>query len=166
MADNESNEVWAVILGGIIGAGLASPKPEDKRDLAEYRAIKQQTLLRQQNLGKLPELDKLRPKPQLYNLFIEAYRCHVSGFFRASSILSAALLESVLKEKYGEKKFYMLIDEAEKNKGVTTAEKHYLQAIRLERNNFVHNVTREVLETDSQLVLQITIRLIDKLLGA
>lgn len=30
-------EIWAMILGGIIGASLVAPKPEEKQELQEYR---------------------------------------------------------------------------------------------------------------------------------
>ena len=161
----EENDGWAMILGGLIGAGLAAPKPEDKQELQEYRNLKQQLSLRQQRLGSLPSMEKLRSKPQAYNLFIESYNMYLYGFFRGSSILCSALIEFLLKEKYGNRKFYDLINEAEKNKIITTAETHYLHGLRLERNDFVHDILREVKEEDSNLILKITINLLNKLLN-
>lgn len=162
MADDE--QIWAMILGGLIGAALAAPKVGEKQELQEYRNLKQQLLLRKQRLGDLPSLEKLRSKPQLYNLFIESYKMYLYGFFRGSSILCSVVIESLLKEKYGDKKFYELINEAEKNKIITKAEMHYLHGLRLERNDFVHNVLREIREEESQLILRITINLLNKLL--
>jgi len=89
---------------------------------------------------------------------------YLYGFFRGSSIFCSAVIESLLKEKYGDKKFYELINEAEKNKIITKAEMHYLHGLRLERNDFVHNVLREIKEEESQLILRITINLLNKLL--
>jgi len=162
MADDD--QAWAMILGGLIGAGLAAPKPQEKQELQEYRNLKQQLWLRQQKLGSLPDLEKLRTRPQFYNSFVEAYKMYLHGFFRGSAILCSALIESLLKEKYNSKNFYELIKEAE-NKLLTKAEAHYLHGLRLERNDFVHDILCEVNEGDSQLILRITIKLLNKILG-
>jgi len=162
MADDD--QAWAMILGGLIGAGLAAPKPQERQELQEYRNLKQQLWLRQQKLGSLPDLEKLRARPQFYNSFVEAYKMYLYGFFRGSAILCSVLIESLLKEKYGSKKFYELIKEAE-NKLLTKAEVYYLHGLRLERNDFVHDILCEVKEEDSQLILRITIKLLNKILG-
>lgn len=161
----KDDQAWAMILGGLIGAGLAAPKPEERQELQEYRNIKQQLLLRQQRLGALPDLEKLRARPQLYNSFVETYNMYLYGFFRGSAILCAVLIESLLKEKYGVKNFYELIKEAEQNKILAQAEVYYLHGLRLERNDFVHDILCEVKEEDSQLILRITIKLLNKILG-
>ena len=161
----KDDQAWAMVLGGLIGAGLAAPKPQERQELQEYRNIKQQLWLRQQRLGALPDLEKLRARPQLYNSFVEACNMHLNGFFRGSAILCSVLIESLLKEKYGAKNFYELIKDAEQNKILTQAEVYYLHGLRLERNDFVHDILCEVKEEDSQLILRITIKLLNKILG-
>ena len=66
-------ETWAMIFGGIIGAGLAAPKPGEKQELQEYRNLKQQVTLRQQRIGAPPP-QKTMLKTRVYNLFVEGYR--------------------------------------------------------------------------------------------
>ncbi|MFA6269010.1 MAG: hypothetical protein WCW13_03485 [archaeon] len=156
---------WGLVLGGIMGAAFAAPKQQDTKELEEYRKIKQQLFIRQQGLGPLPPFEKLQAQPQIYNAFIESYNLHLLGYFRSASILCSALLESLLKEKYGEKNFVDLVNEAGQNKLLEPAEIHYLHGIRLYRNDFVHNILLEVREQDSQLILISTIKLLNKILN-
>lgn len=160
---NDEQE-WAMILGGLIGARLAAPKPQDKQELQEYRNLKQLLALRSQRLGNLPSLELLRSKSQYYNVFIEAYNSHLYGFFRSSSILCASLIESLLKEKYQKKTLAELIEEAKTQNLISVGEYHYLHGLRCERNNIVHAVFNEVKEEDSALILRMTIKLLDKIL--
>jgi len=162
MANND--EIWAAIFGGVVGAALAAPKPEDKQDLEIYRRQKQEILLRQQKIGKLPDALGLFNKAEYYNTFIEAYKMHLHGFFRGSIIVSTAVIESLLKDKYGDKKFYELIEKANSDKIIGLMDYHLLHGLRSERNDSTHNILREIREEDSQLVLQIVIRLINTII--
>jgi len=162
----KDDEIWAMILGGIIGATLAAPKPEEKQELQEYRTLKQQIALRQQMVGNMSQqlLSKILMKPQVYDLFVESYRTYLFGFFRSSVILCTALIEGLLKEKFGDKKFFELIDLAKKEGLISESEYYFLHGIRAERNDAVHNYARVIKEEHSVIVLRMTMRMIDKLL--
>jgi len=163
MTRKDESELGAMLLGGFIGAILASPKPEEKQELQEYRNFKQQVALRRQKIGDLPSLQKLMAKPSVYNAFREAANMFLFGFFRSSAVLCSAIIETLLKEKFGDNKFYDLIENAKDKQLLTNPETHYLHALRLERNDFAHNVLREVNEDDALLILKITNKIIDKL---
>jgi hypothetical protein len=160
----QDNEVWSAVLGGLVGALLASPKSEDKQDLKEYRSLKQEITIRQQKIGIFPDFSKLNQKPQYYNTFIESYKAYSFGLFRSSVIVASALIESMLKEKFGDKKFYDLIEEAKKQKIISEMEYYLLHGLRSERNDSAHGVLREIQEGDAIMILQITIKVIGKLI--
>ena len=102
MANND--DFWGgIILGGLMGAGLASPKPKEKQELQQFRLIQQQLLARKQRVGDLSILDKLIQKPSSFNLFVESCNMFIYGFFRGASVFSSAVIENLLKEKYKEK---------------------------------------------------------------
>jgi hypothetical protein len=161
---SKDNELWAAIFGGLVGAAIASPKPEDKKDLEEYRKLRQEIQIRQQKIGIFPNYFKLVQKPEYYNAFIESFNTYSSGFFRSSVIISSALIESLLKEKYGNLIFADLIKKAGEEKIISEFEYHLLEGIRIQRNDTVHNILGEIREEDSSLILQITIRILNKLL--
>jgi hypothetical protein len=163
MTSRDESEFWAMIFGGIMGAALAAPKPEEKQELQEYRNFKQQIAIRRQKIGDMPSLQKLMAKPSVYNALTEAAKMYMFGFFRGSVVLCSAIIEALLKEKFGDDKFYDLIEKAKGTKLLASSETHYLHALRLERNDFAHNVLREVNEDDALLILKITNRIIDKL---
>jgi hypothetical protein len=163
MSRKDDDELGAMLLGGVIGAILAAPKPEEKQELQEYRNFKQQVALRRQKIGNIPSLQKLMAKPSVYNAFTEAVKMYMFGFFRGSAVLCSAIIEALLKEKFGDDKFYDLIEKAKGTKLLAGSETHYLHALRLERNDFAHNVLREVNEDDALLVLKITNKIVDKL---
>lgn len=156
------NEIWAAILGGIIGAAAASPKPEEKAELQEYRTLKQEILLRQQKIGDLPNIRKLLQNHRYYNPFIEAYKTYSSGFYRSSVILFSAIIESLLREKYGDLKFYELIEKAKIDNFITETDYYFLHGIRSERNISAHEILREITEEDAILVIRIVNKLMER----
>lgn len=160
-----NDDGWALLLGGLIGAGLASPNPQQKQVDDQYRQYFQQVNLRSQKLGELPRLELLKMKEKFYSVFIESYKMHIHGFFRGATILATSLIEAILKERFGTKKLKDLIDEAKEAKLITVGEFHYLHGIRHERNNVVHEVFNEVSEDDSALIMRITIKLLNKVLS-
>lgn len=163
MANND--DFWgAILLGGLMGAGLASPKPKEKQELQQFRAVQQQLLARKQRVGDLSILDKLRQKPSSFNLFVESCNMFVYGFFRGASVFSSVVIENLLKEKYNEKNFKRLIEKAKEDKLIETAEEHYLNGLRLDRNSLVHNASREINESESLMIIQIAIRIMEKIL--
>lgn len=118
--------------------------------------------MRQQRIGDPPPL-KIMLKPQVYNLFIEGYRTYLFGFFRSSVIVCSALIEWLLKEKFGDKRFFELIELAKKENLISENEYYFLHGIRTERNDAVHNYSRTIEEQDSIIVLKIVMKMIDKL---
>ena len=94
----KDDEIGAMIVGGLLGAGLSAPKPEEKAELQEYRQLKQQWLSRKQKLGEMSVLEKLQAKPKFRAVFVESCNMYIYGFFRSSSIMGSALMESMLKE--------------------------------------------------------------------
>lgn len=161
MAQND--ELWTLLLGGFAGYMLATSKPEDKKELQEYRDFKQQLQIRQHKIGVLPSLQAVMAKPTIYTTYIEATKMFMFGFFRGSAILCSAIIETLLTEKFGEGKFVDLITKAKEAQVITDADAYYLHGLRLERNDFVHNVLREVTEEDALLILKITNKIIDKI---
>ena len=157
-----NDELWAMIFGGLIGAALAKPKPEDQRSLERYQALQQEINTRQQKLTSLPDFNRLNRKPEYYNAFIESYKAYSFGLFRSSVVVASVLIETILKEKYGNKRFYDLIEDA-RNKEITDLEYYLLHGLRSERNDSVHDVLREIREEDAIMVLNITIKIIGKL---
>ena len=145
----KDDEIGAMIVGGLLGAGLSAPKPEEKAELQEYRQLKQQWLSRKQKLGEMSVLEKLQAKPKFRAVFVESCNMYIYGFFRGSSIMCSALIEIA-----GENG---LLDEADV---------HYLHGLRLDRNDLVHDIQREVKEDDNHLILQIASRLLNKILEA
>jgi len=160
----QDNEIWAAIFGGLVGAALASPKPEDRKDLEEYKSLKQAINLRQQKISLLPDFNRLNRKPAYYNAFIESYNAYSFGLFRSSVIVASALIENLLKEKFGDKKFYELIEEANKQGILTGLEYHLLHGLRSERNDSAHDILREIRDEDAIMILNITIKIIGKLI--
>lgn len=162
ISDNDA--IVGMILGGIFGAAISSPKIEDTKELQEYRAIKQEIALRQQKLGIVPDFNKFRNKSEYYPAFIEAYKLYLQGFYRGSTIISSVLLESILRDKFGDKRFYDLIEDTSKSGFISKMESYFLHGIREERNESVHNVLREVTEEDCNITLRLTIKLLEKII--
>lgn len=173
------------LIGGILGAALASPKPEDKRALEEYRALQAQINLRTQKIPISQELiNKLGRKPEYYNAFIESYRAYSYGLFRSSVTVASALIESMLRERFeggfagffveaaakqkGEtikkKNFFGLIEEAKKEKIIEEPDYYFLHGLRSQRNDYVHDVLKEVSELDNVTILNITTKIIGRLI--
>lgn len=159
----QDSEIWAAIFGGLIGAALAKPKPEDQQNLEKYKTLQLEINTRQQKITLLPDFSKLNRRPEYYNAFIESYKAYSFGLFRSSVVVASVLTESILKEKYGNKKFYDLIEDA-KDKEITGLEYYLLHGLRSERNDSVHDVLREIREEDAIMILNIVIKIIGKLI--
>lgn len=160
-----NDDFWGgILLGGLLGAGLNSPKPEEKQELQQYRAAQQQFLARKQRIGDLSILDRLRQKPTLFNLFVESSNMFIYGFFRGACVFSIATIENLLREKYQENNFKVLIDKAAEDSLIQQTEMHYLNGLRLDRNALVHDASREITENESLMILHLAMRLVEKIL--
>ena len=163
MANND--DFWGgILLGGLMGAGLASPKPEEKQELQQFRATQQQLLARKQRIGNLSILDKLRQKPASFNLFVESCNMFIYGFFRGTCVFSVAVIENLLREKYQENNFKKLIDKAKADDLIKEPEEHYLNGLRLDRNDLVHDVSREISENESLMMVHLAVRVMERII--
>ena len=159
------DDFWGgVILGGLMGGALASPKPEEKQELQQYRATQQQFLARKQRIGNLSILDKLRQEPASFNLFVESCKMFTYGFFRGACVFSILVIENLLRKKYNEKNFKTLIEKAKEDKLIELTEEHYLNGLRLDRNSLIHDASREINETESLMIIQLAMRIMQKIL--
>lgn len=163
MTQDETN-LGTLLFGGIIGAALAAPKPGEKMELQNYRNFNRQIESRRLRMGELTSLQKLIVKPPIYNAFLEAINMFMFGFYRGSAILCSVIIETMLKNKYGNNKFYNLIEKAKENQLLTGSENHYLHGLRMERNDFAHDALKEVSEEDVLLIIKITNKIIEKLI--
>lgn len=162
----EDKLLFSALFSGLIGAALAAPKPEERQALAEYEALKKQVQLRKESLGQLPDIPNLSiyDNTDIYNLFSESYRMYLYGFSRAASVFAVATIEHVLRKKYpAEKNFFNLIGMAEKEGVIKAAEKSYLDGLRMDRNQFIHNLAQPVSEDDARFVLRLTMRILQKI---
>lgn len=177
----QDDNILAMILGGFIGAAIASPNSLDKQALENYKAFQNQINLRMQKVQVSQAfLSQLGKKPEYYNAFIEAYRSYSYGLFRSSVTVSSTLIEGMLKEKFEgslaslfeetltkekpkKKNFYELIEHAKETQLISQSEYFFLHGLRSERNDSVHDVLKDVSELDAVMVLNITIKIIEKL---
>ena len=113
-------------------------------------------------MDDLPNIKKLLQNPKYYNPFIEAYKTYSYGFYRSSVILFGAIIESLLREKYGDLKFYELIEKTKSDKFITDTDYYFLHGIRSERNSSAHEVLRETTEEDAILVIRIVNKLMER----
>jgi hypothetical protein len=180
MTDDEN--ILAMILGGFIGAALAKPNQQDQQMLENYKLFQSQLNNRAQKIPLTPSfISKLGKKPEYYNAFIESYRAYSYGLFRSSVAVASALIESMLKERFDSsfsqafneilskkkpkrKSFYDLIEEAKKERILEESDYHFLHGLRSQRNNSVHDVLKDVSELDSVMILNISIKIIDRLI--
>lgn len=152
------------LFGGLVGASLALPKLSEQDELQQYRVAQQQLLIRKQRIGNLSILYKLRQRPALFNLFVESFNMFIYGFFRGSSVFSIAVIENLLKEKYNKENFKMLIDNAKADKLINEKEEYYLNGLRLDRNDLVHNASCEISENESLMIIHLAMRIVNEIL--
>ena len=155
---------WGLIFAGLVGAILAAPKQEEKQELEYYRNIKQQISARIEKIGNLEISRKLIPKPLLYNLFKEACNMFSYGSFRGASVFSVVVIENILREKYKEDNFKKLIEKAKNDNLIELNDKHYLDGLRVDRNNLIHDASRKINENESLFLIQLSIRIMNKIL--
>ncbi|PKK84892.1 MAG: hypothetical protein CVT49_01685 [candidate division Zixibacteria bacterium HGW-Zixibacteria-1] len=160
----EADGFWGVVLGGLFGAAIASPKKEDKDELNQYRLSKQRLLIRINALGKLPNVERIRTDPIIEHAFIESVNMFIYGFYRGSTIYAASLMEYILRKRLKNSDFSGLIDAACENGIISKSEVHYLHGLRLDRNELVHDLTRQIREEDAELIIKIVIKILNKLL--
>ncbi len=161
---NESDFWSGIILGGLMGASLASAKQSEKEELEQCRTEKQQRLMRKQRIGDLSILNKLRQKPFSYNVFVESCNMFICGFFRGACVFSVAVIENLLREKYEDNNFKALIEKAKKDNLIDQTEEHYLNGLRLDRNELIHDISREISENESLMIIHLAIRVMRKIL--
>ncbi len=185
MAKKEENDNSALIGIGafLIGAALAQPSKENAQKLNQLKSneylfnqfqlnyhdfqsyLNERTIKnkRWESLGELKINQRIANHPEIQNFFNEAVNMFFEGFFRGACISCAIVMEALLKENFGDKRFVDLIDEAKDANMLSNSEKHYLHGIRLDRNDFVHTINHEAGENDAKVVILITSKIINKI---
>ncbi|HIG94294.1 MAG: hypothetical protein QT05_C0049G0009 [archaeon GW2011_AR13] len=178
----QNDKLLAMILGGFVGAAISAPNPADKQALENYKAFQSQINSKAQRVPLTQDfISKLGKKPEYYSAFVESYRAYSYGLFRSSVVVASALIENILKERFenslanlfaealtkekvNKKNFYNLIEEAKKTNLIEESDYHFLHGLRSQRNNSVHEILKEVSELDAVMILNITIKIIERLI--
>lgn len=192
--ENTDNTALIGIGAFLVGAAFAKPSQESVQQLHQFRSnehlfnqykldyydfqqylhdrrsfdeFKQERLVRYdrwRGLGNLQINQRISNSPKISNAFNEAVNMYFAGFFKGACISCAIVMEVLLKDKFGNKKLIELIDEAKNSQMITSSERHYLHAIRLDRNSFVHAVEQEISENEAKIVILTTSKIINKIL--
>lgn len=156
-------EFSLMFLGGLIGAGLTSSNPTDIEALKNYRTIVQNMENRKSGLGHFLISPAVLSDKKVFDVFYEAFRMYLNGSNKGASFLCIAILESKLREKYGQKDFVQLIEKAKEEKIISNREYHFLNALRIDRNFIAHNVFEDFTENDAQITFILTISLLNNI---
>lgn len=157
--EKNDNVAIAAIIGGFAGAVLAAPSAKDKQELSEYRQIKQQFQNRISAVGHLSFLTQTGVHEDVRTVFVDSYRMYLSGFFRASAVFSVAAIEGLLRKQFGKKKLNELIERGKTQGILTESEYHFLHGLRLERNQYIHETNKPVMEKDTIHMLRLADRI-------
>ena len=158
-----NDEFSLLFLGGLIGAGLASPNPTDIESIKNYRSILQFMENRKSGLGHFQISPSLFLDKKVFNVLDEAFRMYLNGSNKGASFLCIAILESKLREKYGQKDFAQLIENAKEGKIISNSEYHFLNALRVDRNFIAHNVFEDFTENAAQITFKLTVSLLNNI---
>ena len=115
-------------------------------------------------LQPLPDKTRLKKNKTVYKLLVDAVNMYSLKLYRWSAIASSGTIEHLLYQKYQINNFRGLIDKAKEDNLISNAESHLLHGLRLNRNDFVHNLEEEVSQEDCKIMIQIAGKLINKLI--
>ncbi|OGU29040.1 MAG: hypothetical protein A2057_05410 [Ignavibacteria bacterium GWA2_35_9] len=158
-----SDELPLLFLGGLIGAGLAAPKPSETVAIKDYNRIFEFIDKRKRGLGDFTIEPFLLYDKKVFNVLNEAFQMYLNGSNKGSSFLCIAILESKLREKYGMKNFEEMILKAKEDKLISSSQFHFLNGLRIDRNFIVHNIFEEFSEEDAQITFRLVIRFLNNL---
>lgn len=169
MGNEDEGQVGALIVGGVLGALLATPKPEERQWL-DYR---------KECSDRSKIINHLIPSssvPEIVKSYIhESRQLFCLGYFRSSSIVSAISVEVALKEKYKTnliplqaenksertepKGFYQLLEWAQQQNLLSKDTFGMVDGLRILRNEeYIHPKDGKVSLDDAQLMHSIAIR--------
>ncbi|EKO79971.1 MULTISPECIES: DUF4145 domain-containing protein [unclassified Leptospira] len=192
--DNSGEELLLLALGGLIGAAMAQPKKAEKNQFEYFKNYEEEfnyylsirnhffefinnkdNFFHFQNFLKEVKIknEKLRPIKRagvvrndkiLQSLLREAQTAYIYGMARATVILSSTALEYILRKKYKECSFNEAIENLLKEKIIKKTHYHFLHGLRSERNEHVHESPDDYGIEDAEMIINLTISLIDVLL--
>lgn len=182
----ESNDNTLLVgLGSLfLGAAMAGPSKDDaariqefrrnellfnhyKKNLPDFQAFliqKETERKRIVSLGKIRVKPSIQAHPTERQLFNNAIQLYIQGFFRFSVIACAMAIESLLKKKYGVKKFVELIEKAEEEGILAKNDRKYIDGLRLDRNVNIHSVEEDVTQENAKLAILVAIRVLNAIL--
>jgi len=189
--DDEGNDFGTILVSTLLGIAIGAPSQVTKQKLkyfddnkAEFRFFQQNRLVFHEFLNQKQDFENFKKEqaikhhriislgttridsniqsyPNANELFGEIVHMYASGFFRATCVFAAALIERILKEEFGDKKFVDLINEANSKNLISNNDKNYLHGLRLDRNDYVHSTSQQMTEEDAKFVILLTIRLLN-----
>ena len=158
-----NDELAALLLGGIIGAGIKRTNPAEIEATNNYYALLQSFDERKKGLGRFEISDGLFADQKVYKVLEESFKMYIYKFNKASSFLCIALIECKLRDLYGLNNFEDLIKKANKEKLLSNRDVHFLNGLRVDRNFIVHNIFDKVSDNDAQITFKLVVRLLNNI---
>lgn len=176
---SDGEQLLSHLFTGFMGAAFASPSPADKENLrllkqyekdfsafivlkerfAEYRREESIKVTRTRRLRDLRIDKRILQYPETVELYKEACEMYRHGLYRGASFFAVSAMEVLLSKLYpNDNKLVAMIDNARSAGLIEESDKHFLHALRLERND-VHKVKLAITEHDATTVFQITSRI-------
>ncbi|RHX89043.1 DUF4145 domain-containing protein [Leptospira stimsonii] len=192
--DKTGENILLMALGGLIGVAMAQPKNEEKIKLQQFNSYQEEfnhylslrnhffeflssrekyfqfqnflKEVRKKNL-KIRVIKKsqiLIKDKILQSLMREAQTAFLYDMPRATVILSSTALEYILQKKYNSVSFNEAIEKLYSEKLIRKPHYHFLHGLRSERNEHVHEAPADYNIDDAEMILNLTISLLDILL--
>ncbi|MFH1852476.1 MAG: DUF4145 domain-containing protein [Candidatus Neomarinimicrobiota bacterium] len=164
-----SDLTWIGLIGAIAGAVggayLSGKTPLEEEIVTNYNIEQKELERKQRLLEPILELEKLKSHSNAFKIYVESVELFLNGYYRASCIFAAALLEHILKNKFGhEKGFSDLINIAYNTSLLSKSDRHFLDGIREERNSLIHDFSYNINEDEAKTLLYLSVALINRLL--
>jgi hypothetical protein len=159
----------ATLLGSVgivaLGQSIFKKYKNDTEELNEYRKIKTQIKKRIGVVQSFADINQVKEKDEIaYNIVLDIFQLYSNGFNRASVVFCGALIEYLLRKQNYKGSFSKMITKATEDKLITKKDEAKLNLIRLERNDYAHDLEHKITEDETLIAIQLSIKMLDKII--
>lgn len=160
MAKN-NNDIIASLGGTLAGYMLAKPSPAEQTRINRLVKFEKGYINRLKEL-KPPSIESKKIPFPIRKGYHDSIKLYGFALNRWACIAAASTIETFLKQKLKTGDFNELINTALQQKIISKADSHFLHGLRVDRNEFVHDLSQNITDENAKLLIHIAARVINK----
>jgi hypothetical protein len=135
----------------------------NRGDYAKFKVSKESFKTGIKQLEPIPDIKSFKLSSSIEKTIFESIQLYAQRYYRWSYLAAASVVENILRGQMQGSDFNSIITAAEKEQLISKSDFHFLHAIRIDRNGFIHDLSKTPSIGDAKTMLCVVFNLLPKI---